>query len=207
MGFSVSAVVLPKITEKLPEYVIDNDPNCKNKDVLRQKAKQLTFPLSQEDLHDIAVLNAKYDGEENCAGLAAPQIGINKAAIIFEVLDDPKLKKWRPDLVQSMPKSIWINPSYETIGHEKRKDYEGCFSVKDTAAEVERHTEIIYTAYDLEGNKITGTAKGFLARAIQHEIDHTNGILYTDIAVPGSVMSIEAYRKKRIEAMEKESDS
>lgn len=153
MGGAMASVKLPKITQDLPPYVIDNDPSCENKSILRKKAKRFTFPLSEEDLRDIAILNTKYDGEENCAGLAAPQIGIGKAVIIFEVPDDPKLKKWRPDLVQFMPKSIWINPSYEAVDDEKSTDYEGCFSVKDTAAEVERYKKIKYVAYDLDGGE------------------------------------------------------
>ncbi len=200
-GCTVSTVKLPVISNDLPDYVVINDDTCKNKDVLRLKAKRFKFPLNKEDLYDIAVLNAKYEQEENCAGLAAPQIGISKAIIIFEVQNDAELKKWRPDLTQGMEKSIWLNPSYTPISEEKHRDYEGCFSVKDTAAAVERYKKIKYQACDLDGNLIEGTAEGFLARAIQHEIDHINGILYIDIAVPGTTMSMDEYRKIRRSTM------
>jgi peptide deformylase len=187
---------------ELPAYVILNDPNEKNVAVLREPAKALSFPLSQEDKESVRILEAKYDGEENCAGLAAPQIGIGKQIIVFEVPDNPDWKKWRPDLVQSMPKTIWINPSYEPIGEEKHTDYEGCFSVKDLAGTVARYKKIKYRAYTHEGTLVEGIAEGFLARLIQHEIDHVNGRCYIDLVAEGELLPIEEYRKKRQAAIE-----
>lgn len=172
--------------------------------VLRTKSALLTFPLSVQDMEDVKALEQQFDYEGNCAGLAAPQIGIAKQIIIFAAPDTEELKKWRPDLTQTMPKTIWINAEFEGIASEgMSEDYEGCFSVKDMAASVSRYRKIKYTAYDVKGNKIEGTAEGYLARVIQHEIDHANGVLFVDKAVPGSVMTIEEYRAKRKAAMER----
>lgn len=200
MTSSCSHTIDPK---NLPNYVSLDPKNPPAPRVLKIKSKDLSFPLSTEDLHDIATLEAKYDQEENCAGLAAPQIGIAKRFFIFAV-DNPELKKWRPDLTDLMPKSIWINPKYTPIGTEQHTDYEGCFSVKDVAGEVPRYKKIKYEAYTPEGKKISGTAEGFLARVIQHETDHTMGILFVDKAIPGTVMTVEEYRAKRKAAMEKD---
>lgn len=171
--------------------------------MLTTKAAKLTFPLSAQDAADVDVLEQQFDYEGNCAGLAAPQIGISKQIIVFAAPDSEELKKWRPDLTQSMPKTVWINPTFEGIEAEgMHVDYEGCFSVGDRACAVKRFRKIKYTAYDRQGNKIDGTAEGFVARIIQHEIDHINGILCITKAEPGSVMSIEEYREKRRKASE-----
>ena len=77
-----------------------------------------------------------------------------------------------------MPKTLWINPSYEPLGEEMHEDYEACFSVKDIAGLVRRYKQVHYRAYDKDGKLIEGKAEGFLARIIQHEIDHLNGILF-----------------------------
>ncbi|WP_331255342.1 peptide deformylase [Candidatus Bealeia paramacronuclearis] len=187
---------------QLPDYTVINDETCENRNVLIVPAKTLKFPLSEEDQNDVKILEAKYDQEENCAGLAAPQIGIGKRAIVFEVHDDPELKKWRPDLTDSMPKTIWINPSYEPLSEETHTDYEGCFSVNDLAGPVARFKSIRYEGYTPEGQKMEGVAHGFLARVIQHEVDHTNGICFIHRVEDGKLMSIEAYRAMRAKAME-----
>ena len=152
----------------------------------------------------MGLLIRKFEVEINCSGLAAPQIGISKRALIFAVEDNPIIKKWRPDLTQTLPKTIWINPSWTPVGDNMHEDFEACFSVGGVAAPVMRYTNIIYEAYDLDGNLITGTATGFLARVIQHETDHLNGKLYTMYVSPEQIMNIEDYRRQRREAMEKE---
>jgi peptide deformylase len=190
---------------KLPDYqAVDFNAQLFPK-VLRLTAKKLTFPLTQEDIEDIKTLEKKYDQEDNCAGLAAPQIGISKQVIVFAA-NEPDLKKWRPDFTQNMPKTIWINPSYEPIGDEKHEDYEGCFSVIDRAGTVNRYQKIRYKAYNLQGELQEGIAEGFLARLIQHEIDHLNGKLFIDLIPENELMSIESYRMMRSEAMKKDEE-
>lgn len=164
----------------LPKYVVINDPRCKNKDVLRKPADAVTFPLDQATQDIIHQLEAKFEQEENCAGLAAPQIGYNKRIIVFRLEGDEDLKKHRPDFSDTMPKSIWINPSFTPQSSKKTTDWEGCFSVHNLAGHIPRFTEISYEAWTPEGKKIQGKAKGFLARLIQHEIDHLNGKLFLD---------------------------
>ncbi len=187
--------------EKLPEYVVINNPKSEHQEVLRAKASPIVFPLSKEDKEMLRVLNAKFDAEENCAGLAAPQIGFSKRAIIFAVPEDPELKKWRRDLTQTMPKTLWINPSYKPLTQEKTTDYEACFSVENVVGPVERYKSIEYTAYTIEGKQIKGTASDFLARVMQHEIDHLDGKLFIDLVPKDKLLSMDDYRKMRTEAM------
>ncbi|QQV74545.1 Peptide deformylase [Rickettsia tillamookensis] len=190
----------------LPEYITLNLETLNNSEAktIRIKAKTLNFPLSAEDLRDVSILEKKYDQEENCAGLAAPQIGISKCIIIFAVHENEELKKWRPDLTDTMPKTIWINPSYKAIGAEKHEDYEGCFSVENATGPVARFKKIHYQAYDINGNQIQGIAEGFLARVIQHEIDHLNGKVFLDYVAPEKRMSKEEYLDMRKKTMQQQ---
>jgi peptide deformylase len=169
--------------------------------VLITPAKRLTFPLTSEDQNDIKVLEAKFDAEKNCAGLAAPQIGIAKQIIVFAAPEDPNLKKWRSDFTQTMGKTLWINPSYEGIGEDKNEDYEACFSVLEMAGPVKRYKNIRYKAYTITGDLVEGLAEGFLARIIQHESDHVNGKLFIDYVPEDQLLKIDEYRKKRAAAI------
>lgn len=73
-----------------------------------------------------------------------------------------------------------INP--EVVKYEGTivADYEGCLSVKDVYGKVPRHTKIRVKALNIDGQEVRFKAEGFLARVIQHEIDHTNGIVFID---------------------------
>ncbi len=188
------------MTNSIVNYIVYGTPESDT--ILRTKSKKLNFPLSKEDLEDIKILEHKYDNEENCSGLAAPQIGITKKILIFATPKDESFKKFRPDWTQSMPKTIWINPSYRGIEEAGlNEDYEACFSVGEVAGIVPRYKKVQYEAYDIHGTFYTGIAEGFLARIMQHEIDHLDGVLFIDKAVPGSVMSIQDYREKRRQAL------
>jgi peptide deformylase len=186
---------------ELPSYLLIDDPKCVNRDILRKVAEPFSFPLSESDKEILRILEAKFDSETNMTGLAAPQIGFSKSAFIMAVLDTPEVKKWRPDLSDTMPKSIWLNPSYSPIGEEKHADYESCFSVGEKAGEVERFKKVSYTAYLPSGEYIEGSANGFLARAIQHEIDHLNGILFIDLVTKDKLFTVSEYRRMRAERL------
>lgn len=185
----------------LPGYVVLNDPDCPNVDILRKQGETLSFPLSAEDLHVVETLVAKFDQEKTIAGLAAPQIGFSKRIIVFAAPDEPELRKWRKDLIDTMPKTVWINATYTSVGTEMATDYEACFSIGDFAAPVERPKTIKYTAYTPEGHFIEGTVTGFLARLIQHEVDHTNGILFIDKVKKEDLIPMDEYRKMRAKAV------
>jgi peptide deformylase len=73
-----------------------------------------------------------------------------------------------------------INPEITKYEGEIMEDYEGCLSVHNIYGKVPRNSKIRIKALDLKGNEVRFKAEGFLARVIQHEIDHTNGILFID---------------------------
>jgi len=185
----------------LPEYVQIDDVSSKNRDVLRTHAEEIQFPLSDEDKAIVDQLVFKFSNEQNCAGLAAPQIGYGKRIVVFHVSEDAK--SLRKDVYETVPPIVLVNPQYHPVGSDKTIDWEGCFSVKLTMGEVPRYTTIAYQGYDTSGNKVEGIAKGFLARLIQHEVGHLNGELFIDLITKGCRSGpVEEMRAVRIKERE-----
>jgi peptide deformylase len=75
---------------------------------------------------------------------------------------------------------VFINPEITKYEGKLEEDYEGCLSIKDVYGLVPRYTRVRVKALDLQGAIIRIKADGFLARVLQHEIDHTNGIVFID---------------------------
>jgi peptide deformylase len=183
--------------EDLPDYVVINDPACQHKEVLTTPTEKVTFPLDEETKEIIRQLEAKFDQAEDMAGLAANQIGFNKRIFIFAAPEDERIQALGPDFEDTFPRTIWINPSYKPLKDEMWEDWEGCFSVADLVGRVPRYRYISYEAWTPEGKKVTGTAKGYVARIIQHEVGHLNGQLYIDITPKEYVMTREELYRNR----------
>ena len=165
----------------------------KTKDILDEKDKRLRkrsdeviFPLTAKDkkaikdmikyLHDsqIEELALKYDLRPGM-GMA---VGIQKRffVIVYETTKED-------DLNQTFETYIVVNP--KIISHSEEiicaESGEGCLSVnRETEGYVKRYARVKVEAYDIDGNKITVRAREELAIAFQHEIDHLDGILFTD---------------------------
>jgi len=108
---------------------------------------------------------------EISAALAAVQIDrLNRVVIVRSDFDDKEVRDF----------TALINP--EIVKHEGAvtEDYEGCLSVANIYGKVPRYNKIRIKALDQNGNEVRFKAEGFLARVIQHEIDHTNGIVFID---------------------------
>lgn len=76
--------------------------------------------------------------------------------------------------------TVFINPEITKAYGDIVEDYEGCLSVRDVYGKVPRHDKVKVKALDINGKEFRVTAEGFLARIFQHEIDHTNGIVFID---------------------------
>lgn len=111
------------------------------------------------------MLHTMYDA--NGVGLAAPQVGILKRVVVIDIGDGP---------------IILINPEIVEANGEV-KDVEGCLSVPGKQGNVIRPQYVKVKAEDRDGNSIEIQGEDLLARALCHEIDHLNGILYTDKTV------------------------
>lgn len=140
---------------------------------LREKSKEidhdfLLSPETQKLIDEMIPKMYKSDG----IGLAAPQVGHNIRICIIGKDSDNQLKE---DM-------ILVNPTWERTGRKKKADMEGCLSVPNTYGKVIRYTRIHVKALDRNGEKLSFDAKNFLARVIQHEVDHLDGILFIDKA-------------------------
>ena len=102
-------------------------------------------------------------------GLAAPQVDKSRRVVTLDIDDDKK------NIVMEM-----INPVIREFSKKEEPYEEGCLSVPRIMGEVVRPAEISVTYLDRDGKKIDLEAKGLLARVIQHEVDHLNGILFVD---------------------------
>ncbi len=107
------------------------------------------------------------------AGLAAPQIGVMKRVVIFEVEHNPRYPQ-----APAIPRTILINPEIEYLTGVKDAGWEGCLSVPGMRGLVERYSVIRYRGIDSNGDLIEREAQDFHARVVQHEVDHLNGVLY-----------------------------
>ncbi|OYX42551.1 peptide deformylase [Candidatus Saccharibacteria bacterium 32-49-12] len=108
---------------------------------------------------------------EISAALAAVQIDrLERVVIVRSDFDDKATRDF----------TALINPEIVKYEGSIVADYEGCLSVRDVYGKVPRHTKIRVKALDIDGNEVRFKAEGFLARVIQHEIDHTKGIVFID---------------------------
>lgn len=106
-------------------------------------------------------------------GLAAPQVGVSKKIVVIDVGDGP---------------IVLINPKI-VLGSGEDIDVEGCLSIPGKQAYVKRMAEVVVEALDGEGKPIKIEGRGYLARALQHEIDHLNGILFIDLVDEKDIFS------------------
>jgi peptide deformylase len=128
---------------------------------------------------------------EEGVGLAAPQIG--RSIRLFVVKADDGVER------------TFINPQIVATSQETCVFEEGCLSVPKYYEEVERPERITVQARNEKGRRFTLDAEGFLARVIQHEYDHLEGILFIDRIAPEKKAKIEQKFQKKAEKESKES--
>ncbi|MCX7659537.1 MAG: peptide deformylase [Caldimonas manganoxidans] len=107
------------------------------------------------------------------AGLAAPQIGVDLAVVIFGFTRNDRYPEAPP-----VPETVLINPHIEPLTDEEEEGWEGCLSVPGLRGVVPRFARIRYSGFDVQGRRIEREAEGFHARVVQHECDHMIGKLY-----------------------------
>ncbi len=154
----------------LPIYIIGNK-------VLRQVAEDfdLNDPTLDELIDNMYETMEKADG----LGLAAPQVGISKRLF---VIDASPLKDDFPDLKDF--RKEFINAHIIERSGNKKTSNEGCLSIPDIHEDVQRDSQIRIQYYDRERNFHDETYTGLPAIVMQHEYDHLDGILFTDLVSP-----------------------
>jgi len=113
------------------------------------------------------------DSRKHEVGVALAAVQVDQPIRVVIIRNDFDNKKDRSF-------AVFINPVITKYEGQVSEDYEGCLSVPDVYGKVPRHNKIRVKALDLSGREIRLTAEGFLARVFQHEVDHTNGIVFID---------------------------
>ena len=143
---------------------------------LRERSKKVGFvdENTMELVQDMA--DALLDWESK----REHEVGVALAAVQIDVLKRVVIVRNDFDNKDDHTFLIFINPEITKYEGKIIEDYEGCLSVKDIYGKVPRYDKVRVKALDQHGKEFRVTLEGFLARIIQHEIDHTNGIVFVD---------------------------
>nr|WP_319521025.1 peptide deformylase [uncultured Sphaerochaeta sp.] len=153
-------------------------------EVLKEKCQKVTkFDNALKILVD-----AMFDtmDEADGVGLAAPQVGVNQRLFVIHI--------------RGAEKRAYINPQIIETSIETSTDEEGCLSIPGVWHDVQRPARVTVQAQDVEGKVFQVKAEGLLARALQHENDHLNGVLFID-------RLNDEEREKMVQAFEKRNKS
>ena len=133
----------------------------------------------QEMIENMAFTMYKASG----VGLAAIQVGCDKSIIVYDIAPAEEKRSL----------CALINPKIISSGENTISGSEGCLSVPDFRADVKRATSVLVEGFNGEGSPLRIEADGMLARVLQHEIDHLNGILFIDHI---SALKRELYKRR-----------
>lgn len=147
---------------------------------LKQHAADVD-PTTDKELLRLVQSMAQAMYEAPGVGLAATQVGVQKRVIVIDV-DDQLIALCNPEILET--------------SDETEVEDEGCLSLPGITVPVERPVRCACRAVDLKGNPVTIDAEGFMARVLQHETDHLNGLLIIDRATPDERRAaIKRYRE------------
>ncbi|MDC7229995.1 MAG: peptide deformylase [Sphaerochaetaceae bacterium] len=150
-------------------------------EVLQEKCQKVTkFDNALKILVD-----AMFDtmDEADGVGLAAPQVGVNQRLFVIHI--------------RGAEKRAYINPQIIETSIETDTDEEGCLSIPGVWHDVQRPARVTVQAQDVEGKVFQVKAEGLLARALQHENDHLNGVLFIDrLSDEEREKMVQAYEKR-----------
>ena len=131
--------------------------------VLRQKARRVpTIDSSIQQLIDDMVETMQ---QTKGVGLAAPQVGVSLRVVVLQMPDEEPMAIINPEVVKRAG---------------EREVTEGCLSIPGYAGDIERSVSVTVKGRDRQGKTIRIKATGLMAQALEHELDHLNGILYID---------------------------
>jgi peptide deformylase len=138
--------------------------------VLRERAA----PVARIHAQHRALIDDMFETmyKEDGVGLAAPQVGVSERIIVV----DPREEGVQPFAL--------VNPERVSSSEETDRAEEGCLSIPGLKEIVERSLQVVVTGTDPDGQAVRVEAEGLLARILQHEIDHLNGVLFIDRVSP-----------------------
>ena len=145
---------------------------------LRHECKKLRRVDSELKSAVREMFNLMY--EQKGVGLAASQVGLPYRFFILNLEGDPA----------KAPEYVFLNPEISRRGAMVEAD-EGCLSFPEIYAPVKRSEKIVLSAFNLDGEELNYELSGFFARAVQHEYDHLDGVLFIDRLTPGGLLSVK----------------
>ena len=148
-------------------------------EILRKKSREVEKidDKIQTLIDDMIDTMYKFNG----VGLSAVQVGVLKRVVVIDIDDDTGVK-------------VLINPKITKVKGEHEVE-EGCLSFPNQYAKLIRPNEVTVEALDRDGKKIIIKAKDLLAQAIAHELDHLDGVVFTDKMLPGTLEHVEPEQK------------
>ncbi len=155
--------------------------------VLRRRAEEVAAdaidqPLFQAFIDDLLESMHYHDG----VGLAAPQVFRSQRLVAA----------WVPAELDAtgagLAPAVYINPELSPLGEELEAGWEGCLSLKDLRGVVPRHRRVQLRALDRHGQPLQLELSGFAARVLQHEVDHLDGVVFTDRMADMSSLCFES---------------
>lgn len=149
----------------------------------------MTFPCAGLDTVAKQLLATCLHHE--CMGMSAPQIRAGIRVIVIA----PRPTKLRPKVKRIDP-IVMVNPRILKRSEDRREEYEGCLSFPGVFALVSRYNWVKVTYVDPAGVRVTQHFSGFVARIVQHEIDHLDGIMFCD-GIPSAKLVSTAIFKER----------
>jgi peptide deformylase len=143
---------------------------------LRQRSQKVSIITPEIEQLVVDMQDATIDWENS----RSHEVGVALAAVQVDQLKRVVVVRNDFNNKEDHMFTVFINPEITKYEGKIVEDYEGCLSVKNVYGMVPRHEKVRVRAMDLEGKQFRITAEGFLARIFQHEIDHTNGIVFID---------------------------
>ncbi len=170
--------------------------NKKENEILRKISEEIKKEdIEKKEIQDILKSMIKFiEIQPDGAALAAPQIGINKRIFII----NPKIiNKKNEKNFDSLENCVFINPKIINTSKKKELLEEGCFSVRHWYGKVNRYKNTTIKYFDGYGNEKEKNSGGLLSQIFQHEIEHLDGILFSDKA-----FALEKMSEKEIKILE-----
>lgn len=143
----------------------------------RLTLEEIRSPRVQELIHEMKTLLAK---EKHGVALAATQVG--EPLRLFVVSGAAIAKRKEGQAEQPAPDQVYINPVLTKLSKGRKEKHEGCLSLRGYWGEVPRAEKATIKAFDENGTEFTRGASGLLAHIFQHEMDHLEGIMYSEKA-------------------------
>jgi peptide deformylase len=162
--------------KKIPTIVQKDDPTGKK--VLRDISPEIPVDkiISEKIQKLISDMKSALQTQNDGVALAAPQIGVSSRIFIV----NPAV--FKSVETKEVPQTVFINPKITKISKDRKAMEEGCLSVRPWYGKVRRASRATVEAYNQDGEKFELEGTGLLAQIFQHEIDHLEGILFTDKA-------------------------